>query len=73
MKKQIYDEKNGLSYTLPVSYTHLDVYKRQALYRMLEIKSTIISEMEKIQPRCRLTISGMSIYTKHTEIDKTLC
>ena len=27
--------------------------------------------MEKIQPRCHLTISGMSIYTKHTEIDKT--
>ncbi len=27
--------------------------------------------MEKIQPRCYLTISGMSIYTKHTEIDKT--
>ena len=48
-----------------VSYTHL--------YRMLEIKSTIISEMEKIQPRCYLTISEMSIYTKHTEIDKTLC
>ena len=40
---------------------------------MLEIKSTIISEMEKIQPRCYLTISEMSIYTKHTEIDKTLC
>jgi len=40
---------------------------------MLEIKSTIISEMEKIQPRCYLTISKMSIYTKHTEIDKTLC
>jgi hypothetical protein len=38
---------------------------------MLEIKSTIISKMEKIQPRCYLTISGMSIYTKHTEIDKT--
>jgi len=44
-----------------------------ALYRMLEIKSTIISEMEKIQPRYCLTISEMSIYTKHTEIDKTLC
>jgi hypothetical protein len=44
-----------------------------ALYRMLEIKSTIISEMEKIQSRCYLTISEMSIYTKHTEIDKTLC
>lgn len=27
--------------------------------------------MEKIQPRCYLTISGMSIYTKHTKIDKT--
>ena len=40
---------------------------------MLEIKSTIISEMEKIQPRCHLTISEMSIYTKYTEIDKTLC
>ena len=50
-----------------------DVYKRQALYRMLEIKSIIISKMEKTQPRCHLTISEMSIYTKHTEIDKTLC
>ena len=29
--------------------------------------------MEKIQPRCHLTISGMSIYTKHTKIDKTSC
>ena len=26
-------ENHLLSYTTPVSYTHLDVYKRQALYR----------------------------------------
>ena len=39
----------------------------------IQVTTKAISKMEKIQPRCHLTISGMSIYTKHTEIDKTSC
>ena len=39
----------------------------------IQVTTKAISKMEKMQPRCCLTISGMSIYTKHTKIDKTSC
>ena len=31
--KDMIHEHGGKNYTISVSYTHLDVYKRQALYR----------------------------------------
>ena len=45
----------------PVSYTHLDVYKRQMLYSLADVSADTITKSYKTMPSMRLSKSAISL------------
>ena len=66
------DELIELARYVPVSYTHLDVYKRQGPSRWIWLPRTKISTMERNLPSVEIFVRGNQIHLLGPELELDL-